>query len=173
MQPGTWLAGLANAVSPTSRRCLAGCGRPLAVLAVLVIGATLFTGAAALLGTRQPVAVFHAAAEGASAGPTRADLHALPVHQPLRPAPAPAAAASGQPAAVLDEALAGLKRGPFGVAFAPAAVATLAADGDPGAPAAPLPRVLVDATSPPLRIDIMGFEQLPLLPGPAATVALP
>ena len=150
MQPGALLTSLGSAISPTSRRCLASCGKPLAVLAVLATGAIVFTGAAALLGTSQPGAVFHAAAEGAAMEAGRA-LHALPLHQP-----------SAQRATVLDDTLAGLKEGAFGITFAQPLIDAMAAGLDAAAAAGLLvPSVLVDADRPPLRVEIMGFESQP------------
>jgi hypothetical protein len=147
MRPRTFLATLHRAVPRLSRRCLAGCGRPLAVLAVLLGGATLFGGALSLLGARQPTAIFFAAAEGLGGD---AGILALPVHQP-----------SAQPEAVLDRALAGLDSGAFGITFA--RPATLAADrlGGDDMLAAFVPNVQIDAARPPLRVEIMGMEQLP------------
>lgn len=141
MQPGALLARLGTALSPTTHRCLAGCGKPLAVLAVLAVGATLFTGVAALLGTRQPAALYHAAAEGVGSDPAR-ELHALPLHQ-----------ASAERATAPDETLADLKEGTFGVTFASQPIAAKATG-------ALVPSVLVDVERPPLRLEIMGFDSV-------------
>ena len=147
MRPRTLLATLHRAVPLLSRRCLAGCGRPLAVLAVLLGGATLFGGALSLLGARQPTAVFFAAAEGLASD---SGILALPVHEP-----------SAHPEAALDRALAEFDRGAFGIFFA--RPATLAADrlGGDDRVASLVPNIQIDADRPPLRVEIMGMEQLP------------
>jgi hypothetical protein len=162
MQPGAWLASLGLAVPPTSRRSLASCGRPLAVVAVLTVGATVFSAAAALLGSRQSAAVFHATAEGIGGQGGHPALHALP-------APAP----SGHSAAAVDDALASLKGAPFGLAFEPRALASLASASTEGGVDPPRPGLLIDTDLPPLRVDIMGLDHLPRLWPPAARMKRP
>jgi hypothetical protein len=146
MRPRTLLATLHRAEPLSSRRCLAGCGRPLAVLAVLLGGATLFGGALSLLGARQPTAIFFAAAEGLASD---SGILALPVHEP-----------SAHREAALDRALAGLDGSAFGITFA--RPATLAADrlGGDDMVASLVPHVQIDADRPPLRVEIMGMDQL-------------
>ena len=147
MQPRTSLATLHRAVPLSSRRCFAGCGRPLAVLAVLLGGATLFGGVLSLLGAHQPTPIFFAAAEGLGSD---SGILALPVHEP-----------SARRETALDRTLPGLDRGAFGITFA--RPATLAADrlGGDDMVAPLVPNVQIDADRPPLRVEIMGMEQLP------------
>ena len=152
MPAGTLLANLTDAIRSSGPRHLAACGRPLAVAAVLAIGATVFTSAATLLGHRQPSVIFYAAAEGGSLDGAADGLGPLPLHTP-----------SALRETALDTTIASLKRGSFGVAFDRQAVDALAAEaealsiGDELAASAARPTVLVDAALPPLRVDIMGF----------------
>jgi hypothetical protein len=146
MRPRTVLANLPRNVVLSNRRCLAGCGRPLAVLAVLLGGTTLFGGALSLLDARQPTAIFFAAAEGLAGD---SGILALPVHEP-----------SAHPEAARDRALAGLDGGAFGITFArPSTLAADRLDGDDRM-ASPVPQVRIDADRPPLRVEIMGMDQL-------------
>jgi hypothetical protein len=153
MPAGKLLAILTQAIPSGSRRHLAACSQPLAVVAVLAIGVSLFTSAAALLGEQQPAVIFHAAAEGGSLDGSGKGPSAAPLHAP-----------SALYETELDTTLAALKHGSFGVAFDREAIDALMAE--PGlaptvdrAPMAALrATVLVDAALPPLRLDIMGFD---------------
>jgi hypothetical protein len=152
MPAGTPLANFTDAIRSSGRRHLAACGRPLAVAAVLAIGATLFTSVAALLGHRQPTAVFYAAAEGGNLDALAGGPSPMPLHTP-----------SALHETALDTTIASLKGGSFGITFDRQAVDALVAEADalPAggelAAAAARPTVLVDAALPPLRVDIMGF----------------
>ncbi len=145
MRPGAFSASVERAVAPANRRHLASCGRPLGVLAVLALGATLFTAGASLLGTGQSQAVFHAAAEGLGDG-------VLPLAQTGLPTPE----RSARRDAPLEQTLPAPEQGAFGLRFE-----SWTHGGVLAAPA-----VLVDADRPPLQVEISGFEHLPRWPGP-------
>jgi hypothetical protein len=152
MPAGALLASLVETIRSSGRWHLAAFGRPLAVVVVLIIGASVFTSAATLLGHRHPAVIFYAAAEGGSFDGLAEALNAMPLHAP-----------SALHETELDTTLAVLKAGSFGVAFDRQAIDALAAGPVAPAMAAPpfRPTVMVDAALPPLRVDIMGFDGAP------------
>lgn len=162
MQSGARLASLGLAVSPASRRSLVSFGRPLAVAAVLTVGATLFSSAAALLGSRQSAAVFHTAPDAAAAPTVHSVLHELPL--PKLP---------GRGSTGFDDALASLKGGAFGLTFEPHASATPVSETREAGAGSPRPGLLIDAALPPLRIEIMGLHDLHYRQSPAARLTQP
>lgn len=142
MQRRPSLANLAQALPPGARWRAVGLVRPLAVLAVLAVGTSLFSAGARLLGDRDGAAIGHVMASPSS---------------PAERQPLAAWAGSTPPSAeigpsVSEDFLHELKEGSFGITFTVA----------DSAPSTELqPTVLVDAELPPLRIEIMGMGYVP------------
>jgi hypothetical protein len=142
MHPRSPVARLAETLPQGFRWQAIGLVRPLAAMAVLALGTSVFSIGAGLLGDRSGAAIGHV-----MAGPTRAVQL-----QPLAVWPGSTPPVDTIDEAELEHLLHGLKDGVFGVTFT-------AAEGMPVT--GWRPTVMVDADLPPLRVEIMGMGYVP------------